>query len=206
MPPIINFKICDNSADCNGISMCPMGVFSWDETARTIKIDTSKCVDCGACDSFCTINALRYAKDATELARFQKEIDDDPRTVSELFVERYGATPLDDTNIFEPSEQKVKNRIKSGRPVIVEFNQEKTIECLLKSVLVADIMETFHKDATFSKFYIEEKDFKRLGITSTPCLRFYYNNELLGQIDEYFTIENQRPFMEKIAEFGRKVK
>lgn len=206
MPPIINFKICDNSADCTGIAKCPCGVFSWDESEKHIKLDESKCVECGACADFCTIDALRYANDAEELARFKKEIDEDTRNVAELFVERYGSAPIDDTNLFELSETKVANRIKSNRPVIVEFNQASTIECLLKSVPVADIMAVFNNEATFSRFIVTEADFEKYGITKTPCLRFYYNDELLGSIDGYFEKDNAKLFFDKISAFGAKIK
>ena len=156
MPPIINFKICDNSADCNGIAQCPTGVFTWDDDAKTIRIDHTKCVECGACADFCSVNAIRYAGNAEELAKIQAEIDADPRTVAELLVDRYGCAPIIDTHSFELSKQKLADRMNTARPVLIEFNTEATIECLLKSVPIAEIQAAFHPDAVYSKFILGE--------------------------------------------------
>ena len=205
MPPIINFKICDNSADCNGITQCPAGVFSWNEAERTIKMDATKCTECGACNDFCPVDAIRYAKDANDFARLQKEFDDDPRTVAELFVDRYGATNLDEHQLKNDI-QIFRNRIKSQRPMIVEFNQESTIECLLKSIPIADIQAAFHKDSTYSRFIITAADFAKYNITETPCLRFYYKEVLLGGIDGYHDKDESKPFFDKIAGFGKLIK
>jgi len=205
MPPIINFKICDNSADCNGIVECPTGVFGWDDVVKTITIDKEKCIECGACANFCSVEAIRYAKDEEELAKIQKEIDDDPRTVADLFIERYGCAPITDTHSFKADPETVRKRSTSGRPVIVEFNAEETIECLLRSVPIADIQAEFHKDAIYSKFIVDKSDFALFGITKTPCLRFYNKGELLGSIDGFFDKDEKYEQFEKIAEFGRKV-
>ena len=205
MPTTINFKICDNSADCNGITMCPAGVFAWDDEKKTITLDSSKCIECGACANFCTVNAIRYAKSQEELEKIQKEIDSDPRTISELFVERYGAAPIDDTYTFELSAEKVKNRINSNRPVIIEFNRWETVNCLLKSVPIADIQKQFNANATYSKFFVEDKDMPKFDIKETPVLKFYYKNELLGQIDGYFERDDRFEHMDKIRKFGKKV-
>ena len=43
MAVLINFKICDNDKACNGMSICPKGVFSWDDEKHTLVIDNSKC-------------------------------------------------------------------------------------------------------------------------------------------------------------------
>jgi len=171
MPPIRNHKICDNSADCSGIANCANGVFFWDDKEGTIKLDTTKCVECGECESFCTVNAIRYAKCVDTLATLQKEIDNDPRTITDLLVDRYGSATIVDTYTFELSKEKVENRIKSNRPVIIEFNSNDTIECLLNSIPISFITEQFHKDATYSKFFLDEGDFKTYGVTTTPCLR-----------------------------------
>ena len=47
MPVLINFKICDNAKECNGIEVCPTGALSWNEEDQTIEIDNSKCIECG---------------------------------------------------------------------------------------------------------------------------------------------------------------
>lgn len=204
MPPIINFKICDNSADCNGITKCPFGVFGWDDKKKTITVDIGRCADCGACADFCTVNAIRYAKDQEEYEKIKREIDEDTRTVADLFVDRYGATPLDDKYLFELSPEKVKNRIESNRPVIVEFNDYDTVECLLKSIPIVEISREFHPDATYSRFFVKPQDFKTYGVAKTPCLKFYHHGKLLGELP-YFHKGDQDEYMEKIRRFGAKI-
>ena len=207
MPPIINFKICDNSADCNGISECPMGVFLWDEQNQTIKIENEKCIECGACASFCSVEAIRYAKDTNELAIIQKEIDDDTRTISDLFVERYGATLVHEMFCFNHEKDVFENRINSARPYIMEFNRPDTIECLLKSVHSADIQNEFHKDASYLKYITSDEEIlAKYGVTTTPCLRFFYRGKLIGSIDGYFDKDTKYEYFESIKEFGLKIK
>ena len=158
MLPIINFKICDNSAACSGISDCPMGVFTFCETDKTIKIDNEKCTGCGGCEDYCPVGAIRFAKDDKAIAKIRKEIERDPRTITELFVDRYGADTVVDAFTSKPSPEAVKKQINSARPVIIEFNTEDTISCLLNSIPISLIQEKFHKDAAYARFFIDKKD------------------------------------------------
>ena len=67
MPPVINFKICDNSAECSAISSCSQGVFSWDNKNKIIKIENSKCTGCGACENNFSIQSCRILKSQSEM-------------------------------------------------------------------------------------------------------------------------------------------
>ena len=58
MPVLINFKICDNCADCNGIRVCPVGAFHWDEENRSIAVDKEKCMGCEACVGACPVSTI----------------------------------------------------------------------------------------------------------------------------------------------------
>jgi len=205
MPPLINFKICDNSADCNGIPTCPTGVFYFDEIEKTLKTDLSKCIECAACADCCSVNAIRYAKDEEEFAQIQKEIDEDPRKISDLFCDRYGSDTVIDTYTFELSPEKLANRINSNRPVIIEFNTPSTIECLLKSIPIQFIQDQFHKDATYSKFFVDENDFAKYEITKTPCLRFYNKGKLLGSVDGFYENDDKFDLFEIINSINKKI-
>lgn len=49
----------ENCVDCGAcISICPVGVFSFDKEFRVVA-DSSKCVRCGICVNVCPVNALR---------------------------------------------------------------------------------------------------------------------------------------------------
>ena len=91
MPVIINYKICDNALECGGPEVCPTGAFTWDEEDQTLKIDNSKCTSCGLCAKECPTEAIIVVKTEDEYEKIKKEIEEDPRTKAELFIERYGA-------------------------------------------------------------------------------------------------------------------
>ncbi|RLG13363.1 MAG: hypothetical protein DRN66_04295 [Candidatus Nanohalarchaeota archaeon] len=62
MPVLINFKICDNAKECNGIDICPTEALFWGEKNNTIIIENSKCISCGKCEKACLVNAINVAK------------------------------------------------------------------------------------------------------------------------------------------------
>lgn len=200
MAVLINYKICDNCADCSGIRVCPSKVFSWSEAEKTIKIDNTKCVKCGKCIDKCTVGAIKLAKTDEEYRKLAKEIEDDPRTISDLFVERYGAAPIADINVFDKAA--MESRINSNRPVIIEINTEDTIECLLRSVPISEIQKNFNKSATYSKFIVEPEDLEKYEVDATPILRFYNKGVLLGEIVGHFTPSEKYEMIDKIREFG----
>lgn len=202
MPVLINFKICDNCEDCNGIKVCPTGAFHWDAEKRTIAVDKSKCIGCGACGHCCSNDAIFYTASEEEAKEVQKDIENDPRTIADLFVERYGAMPINNQYTFELSEAKVKNGINSNRPVIIEFNTNDNINCLLKSIPISEIVKAYEKNATYSKFIIEEADFKTFDVTETPCLRFYKEGKLLGEIKGYYEVDD----FDKVKSMINKIK
>ena len=94
MPVLINFKICDNAQECNGIAACKAGALSWDSKKKTIVIDNYKCISCGVCAPTCMVDAIKVAKTDAEYKKFKKEIDEDPRRREDLLVDRYGAQPM----------------------------------------------------------------------------------------------------------------
>jgi len=206
MPPIINFKICDNSEDCKAIAKCSRGVFGWDKRRKTLTVNHKKCNGCGDCVNFCPVKAIRFGTTEDELKKIEQEIKRDSRTLTELFIDRYGAMPVDDAHVYELTPDRLKKRINVQRPVIIEFNRKETIACLFKSVPIADIQEQFHPDATYAKFFITKEEMPKYKVTKTPCLRFYYKNDLLGTIDDYFEKDYKYTYLDQIYKLGRKIK
>ena len=94
MQVLVNFKICDNSKDCLGIPACPTEAFHWDAQNKTIAIDNSLCTFCGDCGDVCEVEAIKVPQNEQDFLRLKREIDEDPRSVSDLFVDRYGAEPV----------------------------------------------------------------------------------------------------------------
>ena len=112
MPTLINFKICDNSPECGGIAVCPTKAMYFDQEKKSIVIDNDKCISCGLCRPQCPVSAIYVAKTKEEFEQLKRDVDNDPRTVKDLFVDRYGATPISDFFVITPQQlkEKVKNK------------------------------------------------------------------------------------------------
>ena len=204
MSILVNFKICDNCADCSGIRVCPVGAITWSEEDKTIKIDNAKCINCGKCVNACTVSAIKMAKTEEQHRLLEREIANDPRTIADLFVERYGSMKISDVNCFYIDH--LEDRINSNRPVIIEINTEDTIECLLKSVPITEIQKKFNSNATYSKFFVDSTDMGKYNLTTTPVLRFYNQGVLIGEIVGHFTPNNKYEYLDMIKDFGSRIK
>ena len=189
MAVLINFKICDNAKECGGIAVCPTGALSWDEENETIKIDNDKCICCGACERNCPIGAIKVAFSDEGYDKIAKEIEDDPRTVKDLFVDRYGAAPL--SEFFMIGEDEIESKLTDGI-VLVELYNDDSIECLLKSIPVKEITKDLPSDTLFFKAESKEENL--------PALLIYKNKELLGKIEGYYTTDQKEELMNKINE------
>lgn len=199
MSVLINFKICDNDKACSGMSVCPMGVFSWNEEKSTLEIDNSKCICCGACEKACMVSAIRVARNEKEYKEIEKEIEDDPRTINDLLVEKYGAKIIDMAMAAEVDE--IDSKLShASRPLIVELYNEESIMCLLKSINVKEIADTFSKDTRYRKIEANDELLKRFDVTELPTLLFFKNGAFVGKIEGYYSTDEKEEFFSKIKE------
>ncbi|MBZ9572837.1 4Fe-4S dicluster domain-containing protein [Patescibacteria group bacterium] len=204
MAVLINFKICDNSEDCNGIDVCPTGAFYWDKKKKTIAIDNSKCISCGKCEEACPVGAIRMAKNEREYKKIKKEIEKDPRKLSDLFIDRYGATPIHPAFLIPQNKFEVQI-IRSTNPAVVELFNRESIECLLYSVPIKELFKDM--DIRYRKIEVKDDSFlKKYKVKELPSLLFFKAGKLTGKIDGYFDIKQKKELKKKINKIISKFK
>ena len=201
MPVIINFKVCDNAEACNGIRVCPVGAFNWNAEKKTLEIDNDKCINCGKCatsEESCNVGAIRFAKDDEEFQKIKKEIEEDPRTIKDLMVDRYGAQPINMP--FYCKENQLAKVTSTKRPILIEVFKEETEECLIKSIPIKDIFNGLNiPDLTYRKLEVETDEFmKRYDIKELPSILIFKSGKLIGKIDGYYSNEDKDILIEKI--------
>lgn len=196
MPVLINFKICDNSVDCNGIRVCPTGAFYFDEKNKTITVDGSKCIDCGKCEDSCPVSAIRVAKSEEEYKRIKKEIDEDPRKISDLFVDRYGAQPIHSAFLITQDKFDIQI-LRSTKLATVELFKNETIKCMINSIPIKKLLKDV--DVKYRKIKVEDESLlKKYGVKQLPSLLFFRDGKLIGKIEGYYDIGERRDIIEKI--------
>jgi len=190
MSVLVNFKICDNADVCSGIEVCPTGAIYWDEKNSTLAFCNEKCTCCGLCVNACPAGAIIVANNEVEHSEFQKNIDDDPRTIKDLMVERYGASAVDEATMIPVSRAK-EIVAKSVSVVAIEVVDDSDTQCLIDSVPIAEIFP----DGNCTHFKIDARDehyadfSSAYGITDIPTFLLFAKGQLLFKFDG--VVQNQ---------------
>ncbi len=208
MPVLINFKICDNSKDCSGIEVCPTDAFYWDDKKKTIAVNDKECIACGKCERACPVGAIRVARNESEYRRIKKEIKNDHRKISDLFVDRYGADSVSPAFLIPPDKFDIQI-IQSNKLAAVEFFSNSSIKCLLYSIPIKDLFKNIN--LKYRKIKVEESNpiLKRYKIKQLPTLAFFNKGKIIAKIEGYYPnypTGEKKIFMEKVNKIISKVK
>ena len=202
MAVLINFKICDNDKACGGVAVCPTGAIYYDEEKETLAIDNEKCISCGMCEKECPIGAIKVAKDEREYEILKKQIEEDPRRTKDLFVDRYGATPLSEFFMLESEE--VANKINSKNIVLIEFYNDDSIQCLLKSIPIKELIKDFPESTQFYKVEISETLTNEYQIKELPAIVAFENGRMIGKIEGYIDEDNKEKLINEMKALKNK--
>lgn len=196
MSVLINFKICDNARECYGIEFCPTKAFYWDKKNKTIAVDNSNCNDCGICEKKCEVGAVRVARTKEEYEKIKKEIDEDPRKASDLFVDRYGAQPIHGAFIV-PEKDFNLHVVESSKLTVVEMFSQESIKCLLRSIPVKQLFKGI--DIKYRKMEAADSLLRKYGVKKLPALLFFRDGKMLGKVEGYFESKEIAELKERIS-------
>lgn len=189
MAVLLNHKICDNAAACGGIEVCQTGAMFWSEADGKIGIDNNLCISCKKCVSECPVGAIRVASTDEEYETIKVDIESDYHTVEDLFVERYGAMPLNEDLVV--NEEQVVAAVNTESVVFVEQFQDSSIQCLLYSIPMSSILERYG-----GKYVKQQVDDAETG--DYPCLVIYQDRKKVGCVSGYYTEQDASKFFDAI--------
>lgn len=195
---IINEKMCDNAKECSGIAVCPTGAIFWNEAKGKIDVDNELCVSCGRCEKDgCPIGAIRVVDNKADYENEKARIMADERTVEELFVERYGASVIEEDLLIEPSG--IEAVLQNGKYTFIEQFNDDSIQCLLHSIPISEIREGLDIEFNYYKCDVGLSEDSSLY----PILVIYDGEKCLGKIEGYYDDKAKKEFVNKIAEMIR---
>lgn len=205
MPIKFNFNICDNSPECSGMSVCPTNAIKWDEnlinlfgSKGSLYVDNDNCISCGKCvsEDGCPVGAIIFAKSEEELSEISKDFEIDTTKVESLFVDRYGAEPIDES-IFVSSIDTIINNFNSL--VILEEFSDSSIQCLINSIPISTIIKKLGEkfpslNILYYKKAVESNELKE----SLPKLSVYEKGIKIAQINGYYNSGQSDEFFKDI--------
>lgn len=135
------------------------------------------------------------AKTDEEYKKIKKEIDEDPRTTKDLFVDRYGAVAISD--FFKIELTDIKDKTGKDCITLIEIYNPDVAECLLKSIPIKELTKNLPKDTLFYKAESDEI-IDEYEMSDLPSLLVFKNGKLLGHIDGYYTTDEKEEVISEL--------
>lgn len=202
MKALINPKICDNAPECSGIAICPIKAMSFDETLNQVVV-SDECTSCGLCEKSCPVGAIMVAKNEDQYLQYQKDIKNDQRTIKDLFVDRYGASPLSEFFMIEDDNlaEKINN---NSNYTLIELYDDDSIQCLIKSIPIKEITDNLKEEILYYRLKPSAETSEKYNITELPSLLIFKQDKLLGKVEGYYSTNEQLDFENQIKEIMTK--
>ena len=184
MSVFINFKICDNADECSGITACPTNAIFWDGENNTVATNNDLCICCNACEIACPAGAIRVANSKEEEIQIKTDYENDPRTIQALYVDRYGASPVDQDVCILAKD--IEEKINSTDSIVaIEVTKCNDAPCLINSVPISDVFGNLPYD--YYKVMDDDADYEALAnnyrIIELPVLFVFLKGNLIMRYD-----------------------
>ena len=145
-------------------------------------------MNCGACAEACPVEAILFGVDEDDYWKKKEIVDNDTRTLEELNVERFGATPMEPNAVLNVSDiESVVNSAASSIVLIELFNGD-SIDCLLHSIRVEEIMSWFDKHPDYHKAEVQEDDnISCFEVENLPAILVFKDTQYRGNVSGHYS-------------------
>ena len=148
------------------------------------------------------VNAIKVAKAKDEFERIKKEVEADPRSRKDLYIDRYGAMPVHPAFLIKKDKFNLEI-LQSQQLTVVEFFEEDSVNCLLCSIPIKELF--LLTDIKYRKLELTDKELTtKYNITTLPSLLFFKEGKLLGKVDGYYDDKKKKLLLDKIDEIIQK--
>lgn len=142
------------------------------------------------------VHAIKVAKTDEEYDKIERETEEDPRKVSDLYLDRYGAQPILPVFLI-PEDKFEKEVLGSDKLVAAELFNNDSIMCMLKSIPIKELFADFN--IKYRKVEASDELVKKYGVADLPALLFFKGGKILGKVEGYFETTAKKELKDKIA-------